>query len=76
MANQVHVVPSPGGGWDVKRPGTSTSVHRSTQEEAEDLARAILRHIGGGELLIHARDGSIRAKDTIAPGNDPYPPKG
>jgi ABC-type branched-subunit amino acid transport system ATPase component len=26
---------------------------------------------GGGELNIHGRDGQIRAKDTIAPGNDP-----
>jgi hypothetical protein len=30
---------------------------------------------GGGELKVMGRDGKIRSKDTIAPGNDPNPPK-
>ena len=35
----------------------------------------MLRNQGGGELTIKRPDGRIRSKDTIAPGNDPNPPK-
>jgi hypothetical protein len=31
----------------------------------------MLQNQGGGELTIIGRDGKIRSKDTIAPGNDP-----
>lgn len=30
---------------------------------------------GGGERIVHGRDGRIRDKDTIPPDNDPHPPK-
>ena len=30
---------------------------------------------GGGEVRIHGRDGAIRDADTVAPGNDPSPPR-
>ena len=30
---------------------------------------------GGGEVRIHRRDGKIRDSDTVAPGNDPFPPR-
>lgn len=72
-----HVVPNPNGGWDVKAPGASrTSAHTDTQAAAIARAREIIHKAGGGELLTHGQDGKIRAKDTIPPGNDPYPPKG
>ena len=75
--NSRHVVPSEGGGWDVKKPGSDrASRHFETQKEAIDKGRQILKNDGGGELNIHGRDGKIRDKDTIPPGNDPYPPKG
>jgi len=45
------------------------------QGDAEDAARRMLRKQGGGELSTHGRDGKIRSKDTIPPGNDPNPPK-
>jgi len=35
----------------------------------------LLGNQGGGELSIKGRDGRIRSKDTIAPGNDPFPPR-
>jgi hypothetical protein len=35
-------------------------------------ARAMLKKEGGGELLVQAKNGRIRSKDTIPPGNDPY----
>lgn len=72
MAESRHVVPNSEGGWDVRKPGaTRSSAHTETQAEAQDRARTILGNAGGGEMLTHGRDGQIRAKDTIAPGNDP-----
>ncbi|SHQ96141.1 Uncharacterised protein [Mycobacteroides abscessus subsp. abscessus] len=75
--NSRHVVPNPTGGWDVKKPGSSrASVHTDTQKEATGRATEIVRNIGGGEVRIHGRDGKIRDANTVAPGNDSYPPKG
>ena len=56
---------------DAERP---SSVH-DTQRDAEGSARGMLQKSGGGELTTKGRDGKIRSKDTISPGNDPYPPK-
>lgn len=75
--NARHVVPNPKGGWDVKKPGVSrTSAHTDTQSQAAERAKTIVVNDGGGEVRIHGRDGRIRDSDTVAPGNDPYPPKG
>lgn len=52
----------------------ASSVH-DTQKEAQDAARNMLNNQGGGELTTKGTDGKIRSKDTISPGNDPYPPK-
>jgi len=64
------------GTWVNKRNETSkaSGVHQ-TQAEAIQEAREMLQNAGGGELTIMGRDGLIRSKDTIAPGNDPNPPK-
>ncbi len=75
MANR-HVVPADKGGWDVAKPdGTRASAHAPTQKEAIDRARGIVHNAGGGEVVIHDRQGTIRDSDTVAPGNDPNPPK-
>lgn len=72
-----HVVPNPTGGWDVKKPGAGrSSGHSDTQREATERATEIVRNSGGGEVRIHGRDGKIRESNTVAPGNDPCPPKG
>ncbi len=52
----------------------ASSVH-DTQAEANAAAKQMLRNQGGGELSTHGRDGRIRSKDTIPPGNDPNPPR-
>ena len=71
-----HVVPNPSGGWDVKKPGAPrASSHHNTQAEAEARAKEILRNAGGGEVVIHNRQGRIRDSDTIAPVTDPNPPR-
>jgi hypothetical protein len=62
--------------WRDKRLGAERSAGTyATQRQAEDAARQHLRNAGGGELITKGRDGVIRSKDTIAPGNDPNPPK-
>ena len=73
MARDVrHVVPSAAGGWDVVRPGASrTSAHFATQAEAILRAKEIVHNAGGGELVIHGKDGRIRGSDTVAPSNEP-----
>lgn len=75
--NERHIVPSDTGkGWDVVKPGAQrTSAHTDTKAEAEARAKEILANRGGGEAVIHGRDGKIQDSDTVAPGNDPNPPK-
>jgi hypothetical protein len=76
MANSRHVLPNPGGGWDVVKPKSDrASAHLDRQSEAMQRAREILGNAGGGELVIHGSDGRIRDADTIPPGNDPMPPR-
>jgi hypothetical protein len=66
----------PDGTWANKRNDASrpSSVH-DTQKAAAEAARDLLGRQGGGELTIKGRDQLIRSKDTIAPGNDPNPPR-
>ena len=68
-----HVVPR-GSNWAVRGAGNLevSSVHK-TQRGAIRAARrtAIQRE---SEVLIHRRNGRIRARNTY--GRDPYPPKG
>lgn len=75
--NSRHVVPHPGGGWDVEKPSANrASAHTETQKEAIQRATEIVRNSGGGEVRIHGRDGQIRDSNTVPPGNDPFPPRG
>lgn len=52
----------------------ASSLHR-TQADAIQAGKRMLTNQGGGELSVKRLDGTIRSKDTIAPGNDPNPPK-
>jgi uncharacterized protein DUF2188 len=74
MNGNQHVVPHEGG-WAVRAENRTrvTAIYR-TQREAIAAARIIAR-IRGGELLVHARSGRIRRRDSTG-GRDPYPPKG
>ena len=76
MPNRRIVGPRPDGKWQVKAPRASraSSVHQ-TQQDALDRARDILSNDGGGELTVQNRQGIIRDSDTVAPGNDPNPPR-
>lgn len=63
------------GKWVNKKTSSdrASSLH-DKQFDAEAAARDMLHSSGGGELITKGRDGKIRSKDTIAPGNDPCPP--
>lgn len=64
------------GEWKIKKEnGTRASDYASTQKEAEQIAKELSANSGGGEVRIHGLDGKIRDSDTVAPGNDPCPPK-
>ncbi|MCF3960383.1 DUF2188 domain-containing protein [Streptomyces fuscigenes] len=72
-----HVTQRPDGQWQAKAAdGTRASAVARTQAGADRRAAEILRNNGGGELVKHGRDGTIVDKRTIAPGNDPFPPRG
>lgn len=62
--------------WVNKRNDADrASSKHSTQKDAIDAAHRMLKNQGGGELTTKGRDGKIRSKDTIPPGNDPNPPR-
>lgn len=74
--NERHVTPRDDGRWEVVSPGSQKpSAVTDTQADAINRAREIVHKAGGGEVVIHGRDGRIRDSDTIAPGNDPNPPR-
>lgn len=62
--------------WVNKRndAGKASSLH-NTQKGAENAARTMLKNQGGGELTTKGLNQKIRSKDTIHPGNDPFPPR-
>jgi hypothetical protein len=76
MANNRTVFRRPDGTWANKKNGSERagSLH-DTQAEAIAAAREMLHNTGGGELTVQGLDGKFRSKDTIAPGNDPFPPR-
>jgi hypothetical protein len=69
MAREAHVVLGRTGGWEVVVPGSSaaSSRHR-TQSEARTSAKRLLEDRGGGEAVIHGREGEIKESDRIASG--------
>jgi len=74
-SNERHVTPHEDG-WQVVAPSADrASAVAPTQADAIDRAREIVQNLGGGEVVIHGRDGRIRDSDTVAPGNDPHPPR-
>lgn len=64
------------GAWANKKNSAqrASTVHQ-TQRDALKAAKEMLINQGGGELITKGVNGQIRSKDTIAPGNDPFPPR-
>ena len=68
-----HVVPNPGGGWNVKRAGAKrASKNFSKKYEAVKWAREVSKR-QKSELYIHRTDGTIQRKASH--GKDSNPPK-
>ena len=69
-----HVVPYGDNQWAVRGAGNQrvTSVH-DTQNQAIGAGRSIAIN-QESEMLIHGRNGQIRARNSY--GDDPYPPPG
>ena len=71
MAEQksVHVIPSPQGGWSVRKSGSQRASRTfETKEQAVDWGRAQSKQ-QGTEFFIHRTDGTIQQK--ASPATDP-----
>lgn len=63
-----------GGQFSIKEEGSPRPIiHPTSQRAAIRVARLIAK-ANRSELIIQAKDGRIRAKDSH--GNDAYPPRG
>lgn len=72
VQNEVHVVPNPNGGWDVKQNGRVLA-HFVLQSDAKTKGIEVAKRYNT-EFFLHGRDGKIIERNSY--GNDPYPPKG
>jgi hypothetical protein len=72
-----HVVQRPDGQWADEAEGAQRAGGLyPTQAEAQAAATERLKNRpGGGEVVIHGRDGKIRDSNTIN-RHDPFPPRG
>ncbi|MEO8073601.1 MAG: DUF2188 domain-containing protein [Acidobacteriota bacterium] len=69
-----HVIAKSDGQWSVKRTGADrVTGNFPTKTRAVTTARELVTKSGGGELIIHERDGRVSKRDSY--GNDPTPPK-
>jgi hypothetical protein len=77
MANYHVTNPKGSEMWRVVRAGAKRAAATAdTQAQAEKVAKKLTATSGGGEVMLHKPNGGpIRDSDTIAPGNDPYPPR-
>lgn len=62
-----HVVKS-GDHWNVEKPNAKRpSASVTAQQEAIERAKLIVSRAGGGHVIIHKKDGSVRGKITVKP---------
>ncbi len=76
MSKNDRYVVKHGKDWAVKKAGAErASGIFGTQAEAEAAAKRIVGNSGGGEVRIQAVTATSVTLDTVAPGNDPFPPR-
>jgi hypothetical protein len=69
----IHVIPAPTGGWNVRKAGAERASKNFDQKTAAvDYGRRVSK-AERSELVIHRRDGTVQQKDSY--GKDPVPPK-
>ncbi len=61
--------------WAALKESASRARIFDKQSDAEAAAKESCRKTGGGEVRIQGRDYLFRDADTVAPGNDPNPPR-
>jgi hypothetical protein len=67
-SKRYHVLRDADGQWLVKRAGANNAIKQfARQSDAINAARNVARH-SGGELVVHGRDGRIKAADTYPKG--------
>jgi hypothetical protein len=68
-----HIVPSPRGGWTIRREGTDrASGVFARKSDAMERGRQLARG-ANAELVVHGSDGRIRNRDNNR--RDPIPPR-
>ncbi len=76
MSKNDRFVVKRGDQWAVVKGGAKrASAVVKTQAQGEKRAKEIVGNLGGGEVRIQGRDRKWRDSDTVAPGNDPNPPR-
>ena len=76
MANYHVTRDKDSGDWRAKREHAKRAAgYYDTQADAEKAAKEMSANSGGGEVKIHSPKGPIRDSDTVAPANDPCPPR-
>jgi len=65
MNHEYHVMENPEGSWEIKTSRNCTGRRYGTQRDAVIAARKALSNKGGGEVVVHGRDGRIRDRDTV-----------
>lgn len=66
-----HVVPNSRGGWSVRETGAQrASKAFSSEAEAVEFARDKARR-SRGDLYVHARDGTVRERNSYSPSASP-----
>lgn len=71
----IHVVPRGSGVWAVRsEDATRAAGVYATKVDAVERAKGIVSNAGGGQIVVHGRDGRIQYENTY--GADPYPPRG
>lgn len=75
--NQIHVVKNPDGGWSNKKACAkrSSSIHE-TQQSAINHAIRQAKTQGNTEVIIHGKNGKIRASNTYIRKDDPRSSRG
>lgn len=69
-----HVIAKSNGEWSVKRNGAERAARTfSTKNGAITTARKLVMKSGGGELIVHEKDGRVSERNSFT--NDPKPHK-
>ncbi|MCD9188470.1 MAG: DUF2188 domain-containing protein [Pyrinomonadaceae bacterium] len=67
-----HVIAKSDGAWSVKRTGAErASGNYPTKAAAVTSAKRLVSKEGGGELIIHGKDGRVSSRSCF--GNEPEP---